>query len=431
MYIFGHSLTHFCFLIQGKWGSYRHLKLEPRNQLKRETKPCFVNSLTRGDLTSLKWLQTNPFITGDQNMPVRVVYSALNFRDVMLATGKLTDTYLNKSRNLDDCTLGLEFSGVTSDGRRVMGMLGSGSLATHVQADPSLTWEIPAHWTLEEAATVPVVYCTVYYALFNTANIKKGKKILIHSGTGGVGLAAITVSLAYGLEVFTTVSSQEKREYLLEQFPQLTASHIGYSRDNSFYEMIMFETNGAGVDYVLNSLAEEKLRTSIKCLGQEGKFLEIGKYDMANDNKIGLGHFLNEISFNAILLDNLFGAGDDRKKFIHELLYRDICNGIVIPLKTTIFPANEVEQAFRYLASGKHIGKVLLKIRNSEFDRESFPISYQPRVYFDPNLTYIIPGGLGGFGLELADWMIIRGCRKVVLSSSTGISRPYQTYRIG
>lgn len=364
-------------------------------------------------------------------MPVRVVYSALNFRDVMLATGKLTDTYLNKSRNLDDCMLGLEFSGVTSDGRRVMGMLSSGSLATHVQADPPLTWEIPAHWTLEEAATVPVVYSTVYYALFNTANIKKGKKILIHSGTGGVGLAAIRVSLAYGLEVFTTVSSQEKREYLLKTFPQLTSSHIGYSRDTSFFEMIMFETNGTGVDYVLNSLAEEKLRASIKCLGQEGKFLEIGKFDMANDNKIGLGHFLNEISFNAILLDNLFSAGEDRKKIIHELLYRDIRNGVVVPLETTIFPANEVEQAFRYLASGKHIGKVLLKIRENEFDKESLPINYQPRVYFDPKLSYVIPGGLGGFGLELVDWMIIRGCRKIVMSSSKGISRPYQTYRIG
>lgn len=407
------------------------MKLEPQTELKRETKQCFVNALTRGDLTSLKWLQINPHVGGVERMPVRVVYSALNFRDVMLATGKLTDTYLNKSRDLDDCVLGLEFSGVTSDGRRVMGMLSSGSLATHVQADPPLTWEIPAHWTLEEAATVPVVYCTVYYALFGTANIKKGKKILIHSGTGGVGLAAIRVSLAYGLEVFTTVSSQEKREYLLKTFPQLTPSHIGYSRDTSFYEMIMFETNGAGVDYVLNSLAEEKLKASIKCLGQEGKFLEIGKFDMANDNKIGLGHFLNEISFNAILLDNLFVAGDERKKVIHEFLYRDIRNGVVVPLKTTVFAANEVEQAFRYLASGKHIGKVLLKIRDSEFDKESLPINYQPRVYFDPKLTYIIPGGLGGFGLELADWMIIRGCRKLVMSSSQGISRPYQNYRMG
>lgn len=108
----------------------------------------------------------------------------------------------------------------------------------------------------------------------------------------------------------------------------------------------------------------------------------------------------------------------------------DIRNGIVQPLKTTIFDADDVEQAFRYLASGKHMGKVLLKVRERDEDLVTLPITVTPRSYFDPKLTYIICGGLGGFGLELADWLVIRGARKLVLSSSRGVTKAYQSYRM-
>jgi fatty acid synthase, animal type len=112
------------------------------------------------------------------------------------------------------------------------------------------------------------------------------------------------------------------------------------------------------------------------------------------------------------------------------LVAKDIKRGIIKPLKTTVFDAHDIEQAFRFLASGKHVGKVLLKIRENESDNKSLPISVVPRTYCDPKLSYIIPGGLGGFGLELADWLVLRGCRKLVLSSSRGISKQYQAYRI-
>lgn len=112
------------------------------------------------------------------------------------------------------------------------------------------------------------------------------------------------------------------------------------------------------------------------------------------------------------------------------MLQKDINAGIIKPLRTNIFTSNEVEKAFRFLASGKHIGKVLLKIRENEHDTATLPITVLPRVYCNPNNSYIIPGGLGGFGLELADWLVLRGCKKLVLSSSRGITRHYQEYRI-
>lgn len=189
-------------------------------------------------------------------------------------------------------------------------------------------------------------------------------------------------------------------------------------------------TKGAGVDYVLNSLAEDKLHASIRCLGHGGTFLEIGKFDLANDTKIGLGCFLKEITFRAVLVDNLFSARASEKLTVYELVERDLRRGIIKPLHSTVFEVHELEKAYRYLSTGKHIGKVVLKVRENAFDEYTVPIAALPRVYCYEDLVYIIPGGLGGFGLELADWLVIRGARKLVLSSSRGITKTYQSYRI-
>lgn len=208
-----------------------------------------------------------------------------------------------KGRIAVENVLGMEFSGVTIAGRRVMGIVGSGGLSTKVEA--TFLFDCPKDWSLEQAATVPVVYSTVYYAFFDIVKVQRGKSILIHAGTGGVGLAAIHTAQIYGLEVFTTVSSEVKKAHLLEAFPKLLESHIGNSRDNSFYDMVMNETGGKGVDYVLNSLAEEKLLFSVKCLASGGHFMEIGKFDMENNTKMGLGDFMREISFHSVMLDSL------------------------------------------------------------------------------------------------------------------------------
>lgn len=414
----------------GQWGTYRHLQLLQPSVVKPRREHCFANALTKGDLSSMTWM-SGPFNNRrPKDDVVRVCYSSLNFRDVMFASGKLSADFANLSRIEQQCELGFEYSGVGKNGRRVMGMVTTGAMATHVECDETLTWTVPEQWTLEEAATVPVVYTTVYCALFINAHIQKGQSILIHAGSGGVGLAAIRVCLSYGLEVYTTVGTTAKRDFLLQTYPQLNPLNIGNSRDTSFEKLIMTRTDGKGVDYVLNSLADDKLQASLRCLGKYGKFLEIGKYDMANDTKLGLHRFLRALSFTAVLVDFLFTAPPEEKMVLKRMLDRDIKAGIIIPLKTNVFLASEIEHAFRYLASGKHVGKVLLKIRENPNDEESVPVPYLPRMYCNPEYSYVVAGGLGGFGLELIDWLVLRGCRKVVLSSSRGITKPYQAYRI-
>jgi fatty acid synthase, animal type len=286
-----------------QWGTYRHLSLENKLDTKPQTDHCYANVLVRGDLSSLTWLQGWLDVTREDNDLIEVHYSALNLRDVLVASKRINlDSELDNRVQRQFC-LGYEFSGVTKENQRVMGLTPINAFATHVRRDEVITLDVPDHWTLHEAATVPIIYLTVYKAFFSCTHIEEGKLILIHAGSGGIGLAAIRIALAYGLKVFTTVSTKEKRDFLLQEFLELKEEHIGNSRDTTFEEMVMAQSNGKGVDYVLNSLADDKMQASIRCLADNGVFLEVGKYDMLMKNKIDLSHFLRGITFKAVLLN--------------------------------------------------------------------------------------------------------------------------------
>lgn len=148
--------------------------------------------------------------------------------------------------------------------------------------------------------TRKLVYIFVYYVFFIKTTIERNKSILIHAGSGEVGTAAIRVALSYGLEVFTTVSTDKKKEWLLNEISGLKEQNIGNSRNTSFETMIMNQTKGKGVDFVLNSLSGDLLIASIRCLGKKGTFLEIGKYDLLKDTKIGLSNFIKGITFISV-----------------------------------------------------------------------------------------------------------------------------------
>ncbi|XP_046608837.1 fatty acid synthase-like [Neodiprion virginianus] len=410
------------------WGSYRFLPLEPL-----APEPVYHTRLsqgTPGDLSSVQWFE-GMIQPKDQNKDIiQVHYSSINFRDIMLLTGKLAPEVITKKRLVQGHAYGFEFSGRDVNGRAVMGMIEAGAFTNLCFSEKYLTWPIPECWTLEDAATIPVVYGTAYLALTWTGKMKKGDKVLIHAGSGGVGQAAITLALHEGCEVFTTVGTPQKREFIKKQFPQIDDDHIGNSRDTSFEQLILRKTQGQGVDIVLNSLAEEKLQASVRCLATGGRFLEIGKFDLAADNPLGMEAFLKSISFHAILLDNLFIGFPEVKKLLWKMLAEGIQSGAVKPLVRTVFPMDQAEAAFRYMAGGKHIGKVIIKIRDQDAGCQCLMPFALPRYYCSEDGSYLILGGLGGFGLELADWLVLRGAKKLVLTSRKGVISGYQRLRI-
>lgn len=222
----------------GIWGTFRHLRLETGSSLPTlPVEHAYVNALTKGDLASLKWIESplshdRPDTADDHVELCTVYYAPINFRDVMLSSGKLAADALPGDLAQQDCILGLEFAGRDSNGKRIMAMVQAKSLATTCVAQKNMMWQVPDNWTMEQASTVPCVYATVYYALVVRGRMKKGESILIHAGSGGVGQAAISVALHAGLTVYTTVGSKEKRDFLKKTFPKV--SYFNYFLRSDF-----------------------------------------------------------------------------------------------------------------------------------------------------------------------------------------------------
>ncbi|XP_063616349.1 fatty acid synthase-like [Cydia splendana] len=418
----------------GVWGTFRHQSLGDVNEALRQVQHAYVNTLTRGDLSSLRWIESDLRYASVTSRPLtdlcRVYYAPLNFRDVMIATGKLPSDALPGDLAEQECILGLEFSGFSSIGKRVMGMVPAKGLATTVRADNNFMWEVPKQWTLEEASTVPVAYATAYYALVVRGRMRCGETVLVHSGAGGVGQAAIVIALHAGCTVYTTVGTPDKRSFLLERFPQLANANIGQSRNCSFEQLVRKRTHGRGVDLVLNSLAGNKLQASLRCLAEGGRFLQIGKVDLSANTALGMSVQLKNTTVHGILLDALLDERSEHpdKAEVSKCITEGIATGAVRPLPTTVYSHNQLEEAFRFMATGKHIGKVLIRVRE-KVDDDPAPaqlIPALPKTYMNPEKSYVLVGGLGGIGLELGDWLVGRGARTLVFSSRNGVRTGYQ-----
>ena len=211
-------------------------------------------------------------------------------------------------------------------------------------------------------------------------------------------------------------------------------NRIFSSRDIQFKYKIKALTDGKGVDIVLNSLTGDKLDASYECVADCGRFVEIGKYDLQMNKQLGMFSFLRDISFIGVAMDQkLFLKEDFIQKFF-DWMHKNSDNGMIKPINRTVFTAGEAEKAFRYMTTGKHIGKIVIKIRDEEKERKAINIKpaqslrAMTKTYFNPNKVYIITGGLGGFGLELVHWMLFLGARKFVLTSRYGVRNDYQNF---
>ncbi|CAG7731276.1 unnamed protein product [Allacma fusca] len=403
----------------GSWGTYTNINInEP--EVPKNSDHAYASIKTIGDLSTLCWVESSCKLHQKSNY--EVYFASLNFKDILLATGKLS-----KSAFADqlDGYLGLEFSG-TYRNRRVCGISSGNCLASVLDCKPRMIWDVPEHWSLSEAATVPIVYATVLYALVMRGRVTKGETILIHSGSGGVGLAAITIALELNCVVFTTVGSNKKREFLKTKFSELPEERILNNQNGEkFKREILRQTNGIGVDVVLNSLALDQLKASLHCLSKGGRFLEIGKVDSVNNSAIGLAVLLKDIDIQGVHLDKVISSQSKRMLHLQSLLQEYLNKGKLKPLPFKCFGQEHLEDAFRYFASRQHVGKVIIKVRES---CGTTNIAALPRSYFSPQKTYIIIGGLGGMGLEIVTWMITRGARRIFVVSRSGVSTTYQKY---
>jgi acyl transferase domain-containing protein/NADPH:quinone reductase-like Zn-dependent oxidoreductase/acyl carrier protein/NADP-dependent 3-hydroxy acid dehydrogenase YdfG len=369
------------------------------------------------DNLSIKESIREPLSKGEVEVEVKA--SGLNFINVMSALG-IYPGYKNGYRSL-----GIEFSGkITSIdesvtefkvGDEVFGC-GEECIGKYIRVNPGLIVRKPPEINFEDAAAIPIAFLTAYYSLIIKGHLKKGESILIHSASGGVGLAAIQIAHSIGAKVFATAGTEEKRSYLKSLGVELVMN----SRTLLFVDEIRKYNDGRGVDVVLNSLTGEALFHSIRLLEPFGRFLEIGKKDVYDNSKIGLDVFKNSISFIFIDLDMTLKERSSEIKIILQEVLDKFKQRIFAPINKKVFPVANVIEGFVFMARGAHIGKIVFAIDDKNLSL--IPIKKQEKM-FDEKDTFLITGGLGGLGLELAAWLISNGVKNLVLVSRSGETR--------
>lgn len=127
---------------------------------------------------------------------------------------------------------------------------------------------------------------------------------MIHSAAGGVGIAAIQIAQMLEAEIYVTVGNNEKVRFLIDNF-KIPRNRILFSRDHSFVEDLMRETDGRGVDIALNSLSGELLHATWACVAEFGKMIEIGKRDLLGGGKLDMETFLANRTYTCVDVDQI------------------------------------------------------------------------------------------------------------------------------
>ncbi|WP_372514493.1 sulfolipid-1 biosynthesis phthioceranic/hydroxyphthioceranic acid synthase [Mycobacterium lacus] len=369
---------------------------------------------TRGDLQTMELVAFERVSPGPGQIEVAVTASSINFADVLGVFGKY-----HTFGPLPG--LGTDFAGVVTAvgpdvtglqvGDRVGGLSAKGCWATFVLCDARLAAKIPAGLTDAQAAAVTTASATAWYGLHDLARVKTGDKVLIHSATGGVGQAAIAIARRAGAEIFTTAGSPKRRQMLRD----MGIEHVYDSRSIEFAERIRRDTDGEGVDIVLNSLTGAAQRAGVDLLNFGGRFVEIGKRDIYDDTRLGLSPFRRNLAFFAL---DLWLMSITHPDAFHDLLstvYRLTAEGALPIPESTHYPLAEAATAIRVMSAAEHTGKLILDIPQTGHSSVVTPPEWV-RV-FRPDGAYIITGGLGGLGLFLAETMAGAGAGRIVLNS--------------
>lgn len=336
---------------------------------------------------------------------IEVLAAGLNFRDVLNALGQYPG---------EAGLLGFEAVGrVTAFGPDVAGLAigdsvialaAPGCIGSHVTVRRALVVRKPEALSAAEAVALPAALLTAYYALHHLGGIRAGDRVLIHAAAGGVGMAAVQLALAAGAEVFATAGAPEKQQFVRD----MGVAHVMSSRTLDFADRIRAITGGRGVDMVLNSLSGEFITESFGVLAAGGRFLEMGKIGIWDEARVRA----QDSSWVYRPFDLAAVAQEDPATLVamFERLLEEVAAGRLVPLPVTVFPMADAEQAFRFMAQARHIGKIVLS-REDESRRMRFAAR---GVRGDAH--YLITGGLGALGLRVARRLVEEGARHLVLS---------------
>ena len=335
---------------------------------------------------------------GEVTLAVRA--AGLNFRDVLNVLGAYPG---------DPGALGGEAAGTVvavgegvrhlRAGDRAFGLV-TGGFSSALTTTATMLRRLPEPLDFAGGATIPVTFATAL-AAFDLAGLKAGERVLIHAGAGGVGLAAIALAKALGAEVIATASAGKRA--LLHN---LGVAQVFDSRSTSFALDIQNATGGAGVDVVLNSLTGEGfIAATLSCLASGGRFVEIAKRDIWTTEQMAAAR--PDVAYSILALDDWMANDPERVGALLDRLIPQFSNGTLTPLPRRIYPLSEAVEAMQFMASGRHVGKIVLD-----------PGTGATALYTSGAI--LITGGLGALGLSAAEFLARAGVRHLVLAGRRG-----------
>lgn len=396
-----------------------HSVLEIHDRKKTVAEPSWVRKVSHVDLVST-------------DIEVETRFAGLNFHDLVLAKG------LVEQPGAAEEALGLDFSGVVSAvgakvdsfkvGDRVFGLTTQGACGTRIRTHHQLAAKMPEGMDFQAAATVGVVFVTAMQTLLVIGKLQRDQTVLVHLACGGLGQAAMQVCRMVGAQVYATVGSEAKVDYLIKNF-DIPRERILDSRSVGFQNEIMKMTEGHGIDLVLNSLSGELLHASWNCVAQFGTMIDVSMQDTYRHLQLSM-HRLAE---NRTLV-GFYGRDflRNRKEDIALILQQFLdcyVDGLLNPIPcSAAFAAGEASAALSHLQSRNRIGKVVLDLQQNNFGL-IVPEPWIEPPTFDPDATYLFTGGMGGLGRSMAVWLVEHGAKSLTfLSRNAGRSEKSRSF---
>ena len=316
-------------------------------------------------------------------LEIEVKAAGLNFRDVMIALGY----GLGES-------LGFECSGTVTQaggstgfqvGDRVVCVV-EGALATSVRCEAYAAAKIPKGMTFATAAAFPVAFLTAYYSITRLARMQHGESILIHSAAGGFGQACIQTARLVNAEIYATVGREDKKRLLID-FYGIKEDHIYSSRTPDFGHEIQRLTKGRGVDVIVNSLAGEALKSTWECIAPFGRFLEVGKTEVSSSKELPMLPFSRGASFIGVDLVHIREFEHPFHEIMEETMHLIAEGKFTVPTPLKTFDASQILSAFRFLESGKSVGKSVITLGDDDVVKVRYTLPHCQE-------TEILSGGI-------------------------------------
>lgn len=338
-------------LLPGKiWGTYRSFPISSNLRQVSNWEACQLNPC---DLDSISWAEGS----SEVGKTIKVEYSAVNRRDILIATGESVSEDSGKER-LNMKSFGLEYSGIDPKGTRVMGISASGTLSNFTSPDVDYTWTIPENWSLEDAATVPLAYTIANMGLHVKGELKKKESVLVYNGSCAFGQAAINLALKEESKVFTMYANESEKKFLRTRYPNIPESNI-INTTSIFADQILKVTKGKGVDVVIfNGNDLKKIEACLKCVENNARVIVLGDLPGALSESVGMEIFLREASLFSVIPKKVMDAEPATRKKLAQLVKNGMASGVVKPLSRKVYSREMLKTAFVDGAIKKNCGKV-------------------------------------------------------------------------